>query len=159
TAALDERIKSTWVSRCFTPRETIWQEPLDRNAFGFVNDFGSAELGAMILPRALSVTIHDDPREFVWNNKTEAGVRPVAAPFKIGPFLKKDVDAQLARLRELRPDAKVSDGMSGFLAALGVDAKAEKTSPPAKGADLLPMVADDWQFEQVRQLQDFTQKL
>ncbi len=157
TAALDDRVKSTWVSRCFTPRETIWQEPLDRNAFGFVTDFGAAELGAMILPRRLTVSLNEDPREFVFANEPEAGRRAVGAPFKLGPFLKADADKETARLRDLRPGAKTDGGSAEFLAALGVELKT--VAAPAAEGGLLPMVAADWQFEQVRQLQDFTQKL
>jgi len=157
TAALDDRVKSTWVSRCFAPRETLWQEPLDRNAFNFVTDFGAAELGAMILPRRLVVSLNEDPREFVFANKAEPGQRAVAAPFKLGPFLKPPVDGELARLGELRPGSKTDGGRDEFLAALGVDGKPAAGTAPRK--DLLPMVASDWQFEQVRQLQDFTQKL
>jgi cephalosporin-C deacetylase-like acetyl esterase len=157
TAALDSRVKSTWVSRCFTPRETIWQEPLDRNAFNFVTDLGAAELGAMIVPRRLAVSPSDDPRSFVFDNKAEAGQRAVGAPFRLGPFAKADVAGELARLHELRPGAKPGDGIKDFLDALGI--AATPIAATATNGDLLPMVANDWEFEQVRQLQDFTQKL
>jgi len=49
--ALDPRIHSIAVSGCFGPRESSWQEPLDRNIFGLLNDFGAAQLATMIAPR------------------------------------------------------------------------------------------------------------
>jgi cephalosporin-C deacetylase-like acetyl esterase len=160
-AALFDHIKSTWVSRCFTARERLWEEPLDRNAFNFTTHFGSAELAAMIMPRGLSVSINEDPREFVWSNKAEAGQRAVAAPFKLGPFLKKDVASELARLKNLQPSAKVGTGMEDFLAALGIESRKGKTSvPEGKGQTALPLIiADDWQSDHMRQLGDFTHRL
>ena len=85
------------------------------------------------------------------------GQRAIAAPFRLGPILKADVTGELARLREFRPGSEAGDGVPAFLAALGVEAK--PVGAPQNGGDLLPMVADDRQAEQVRQLQDFTQKL
>lgn len=54
-AALDPRINAACVSGYFAPREQIWQEPLDRNVFGLLEEFGDAELAAMIAPRPLIV--------------------------------------------------------------------------------------------------------
>ena len=34
----------------FGPREVIWQEPMDRNIFGFLRQFGCAELAALVAP-------------------------------------------------------------------------------------------------------------
>ena len=50
--ALDTRIDVTWVSGYFGPREGIWEQPIDRNVFGLLEQFGDAELAAMISPRA-----------------------------------------------------------------------------------------------------------
>lgn len=54
-AALDPRIDAACVSGYFAPRETIWQTPIDRNVFGLLEQFGDAELAAMIAPRPLVV--------------------------------------------------------------------------------------------------------
>jgi dienelactone hydrolase len=54
-AALDPRITVCGISGCFAPRETLWQEPLDRNVFGLAEQFGAAELATMIAPRNLVV--------------------------------------------------------------------------------------------------------
>lgn len=53
--ALDTRIKAVCVSGVFDDRLNIWQEPLDRNLFGFLEQFGGAELASMIAPRKLVI--------------------------------------------------------------------------------------------------------
>ena len=50
---LDPRIRVTVVSGHFGPRERIAEEPIDRNVWGLLKDFGDAELARMIVPRAL----------------------------------------------------------------------------------------------------------
>ncbi|MCS6852115.1 MAG: hypothetical protein NZ700_13215 [Gemmataceae bacterium] len=50
--ALDDRIDTTLVSGYFGPRETIWQEPIYRNVFGLLTEFGDAELAAYCWPHA-----------------------------------------------------------------------------------------------------------
>jgi dienelactone hydrolase len=59
--ALDTRIKATCVSGYFGSRNTIWEQPIDRNVFGLLEQFGDAELASMILPRALAVDGGDAP--------------------------------------------------------------------------------------------------
>ena len=51
--ALDTRIQTVCVSGAFGPREECWKEPLDRNVFGLLQEFGGTELGIMIQPRKL----------------------------------------------------------------------------------------------------------
>jgi dienelactone hydrolase len=53
--ALDDRILSVGVSGYFDNRQSIWQEPIDRNVFGLLEQFGDAELATMIAPRHLTV--------------------------------------------------------------------------------------------------------
>ena len=53
--ALDTRIDAVCVSGYFDSRQNVWQEPLDRNVFGLLEQFGDAELAAMIAPRVLVV--------------------------------------------------------------------------------------------------------
>ncbi len=54
-AALDTRINAVCVSGYFDARENIWQEPIDRNVFGLLKQFGDAELLSMIAPRAVMI--------------------------------------------------------------------------------------------------------
>ena len=60
--ALDTRIDVTCVLGFFGPREAVWQEPLDRNVFGLLQQFGAAELATMVLPRALIVEDSEFPK-------------------------------------------------------------------------------------------------
>ena len=53
--ALDPRIDAVCVSGYFDDRNDIWQEPIDRNVFGLLEQFGDAELASMIAPRTLIV--------------------------------------------------------------------------------------------------------
>ncbi len=44
SAALDERIAATVVSGYFGPREKLWEEPIDRNVWTLLREFGDAEI-------------------------------------------------------------------------------------------------------------------
>ncbi len=54
-AALDRRIAAVCTSGYFDSRQNVWQELLDRNVFGLLEQFGDAELASMIAPRRLVV--------------------------------------------------------------------------------------------------------
>ena len=54
-AALDTRIQAVGVSGHFASRQNTWQEPLDRNVFGLLEQFGDAELASLVAPRSLVV--------------------------------------------------------------------------------------------------------
>lgn len=55
SAALDQRVDVAGVSGYFNSRQEIWQEPIDRNVFGLLREFGDAEIASLIAPRALIV--------------------------------------------------------------------------------------------------------
>ena len=55
SGALDPRIDAACISGYFTSRLNIWQEPIDRNVFGLLEQFGDAELASMISPRPLII--------------------------------------------------------------------------------------------------------
>jgi len=63
--ALDTRIDAVCVSGSFDEREGVWQEPIDRNVFGLLEQFGDAELAAMVAPRGLTVEAARGPRVVV----------------------------------------------------------------------------------------------
>ena len=56
-AALDIRIDVCCTSGYFAPREGIWQQPLDRNVFGLLEEFGDAELAAMVAFQKLLIDL------------------------------------------------------------------------------------------------------
>lgn len=54
-AALDTRIDAALVSGGFDSRLDTWQEPVERNVFGLLDQFGGAELASLVAPRALVI--------------------------------------------------------------------------------------------------------
>lgn len=119
-AALDPRITAAGVSGYFDAREDLWQEPLDRNLFGLLREFGDAELAALVAPRSLVIEASRGP-ELTVPPGTGAGPGRLVSP----PG--ERVRAEFARARErvagLQPAGKMSlieppDGQGGSEAAL-----------------------------------------
>jgi dienelactone hydrolase len=54
-AAVDRRIAATGISGYFNYRQRMWSEPIDRNVFGLLAEFGDAELASLISPRPLVI--------------------------------------------------------------------------------------------------------
>jgi cephalosporin-C deacetylase-like acetyl esterase len=71
--ALDPRISETVVAGYFCSRENLWQEPIDRNVFGLLREFGDAEIATLIAPRKLTVVAVPGPVETVTRDKGEGG--------------------------------------------------------------------------------------
>ncbi len=61
-AALDARITATLVSGYFQPREQLWKEPIYRDVWSLVKDFGDAELAGLIAPRGLIIEASRHPQ-------------------------------------------------------------------------------------------------
>jgi dienelactone hydrolase len=55
SAACDERIDAVAVCGYFGPREELWREPIYRNVWGLLSEFGDAEIASLIAPRALVI--------------------------------------------------------------------------------------------------------
>ena len=54
-AAVDPRIEVCLASGFFGPQERIWEEPIYRNLFGLMREFGPAEIATLIAPRGLVI--------------------------------------------------------------------------------------------------------
>ena len=54
-AAADTRIDAVLVSGYFDSRQNVWSEPIYRNVWGLLREFGDAELATLIAPRGLVV--------------------------------------------------------------------------------------------------------
>ena len=93
-AALDQRIDVACVSGYFEPREQIWQQPIDRNVFGLLEQFGDAELASMIVPRALIIEAARGPELTI-----AAGQGGAPAELKT-PALER-VQAEVSRAKKL----------------------------------------------------------
>ena len=61
SAALDPRIEATLVSGYFQRREAVWTEPIYRDTWGLLREFGDAELASLIAPRALVIEASRGP--------------------------------------------------------------------------------------------------
>jgi dienelactone hydrolase len=55
TAAIDFRIDAALISGYFDSRQRIWAEPIYRNVWSFLREFGDAEVASLILPRPLII--------------------------------------------------------------------------------------------------------
>ena len=55
SGAADPRIDSVMVSGYFQQREGVWEEPIYRNVWALLTEFGDAELASLIAPRPLVV--------------------------------------------------------------------------------------------------------
>jgi dienelactone hydrolase len=62
SGALDRRIDATLVSGYFGPREGLWREPVYRDVWGLLREFGDAEIASLIAPRALIVEAARSPQ-------------------------------------------------------------------------------------------------
>jgi dienelactone hydrolase len=82
SGALDPRILHTVVVGGFGPREGMWEEPIDRNVWGLLREFGDSEVALLYAPlRSLTVEPADWPR--VEGPPTARAGRGGAAPGRL----------------------------------------------------------------------------
>ena len=60
--ALDTRVDAAMVSGYFGSRQNIWQEPIDRNVFGLLEQFGDGELASLACSGLLVIESSDGPK-------------------------------------------------------------------------------------------------
>lgn len=97
-AACDPRIEACVVSGYFEPREEVWREPIDRNVWRLLDEFGDAEIGSLIAPRPLIIEASTIP-EMDGPADVEKGRRGGAAPGRIRAPSVERVRAEYDRLR------------------------------------------------------------
>ena len=78
-AALDMRIDAALVSGYFESRQNLWQEPIYRNVFGLLREFGDAEIASLIAPRSLIIE-HSQGPSVSGPPKADSQRRRCAAP-------------------------------------------------------------------------------
>jgi dienelactone hydrolase len=93
-AALDPRIDAVCVSGYFDNRSDIWREPVDRNVFGLLEQFGDAELATLVAPRPLIIEAALGP-EFVIPPNTGG------APGRLSTPKLETVKAEVEKARQL----------------------------------------------------------
>ncbi|HEU5118291.1 MAG TPA: hypothetical protein VFT74_16855, partial [Isosphaeraceae bacterium] len=176
-AALDPRIDLTAVCGAFDNRMNLWQEPVERNVFGLLKDFGGAELASMIAPRRLILEACAWPRITI-----PPGLG--GAPGNLKTPRLKDVQNEVDRAESLAEGLKPADwitllssGESGdgpfgseavlteFLHAIDKDARLASVgeSPEPLGEEPEPMLyqarAEARQKRLVHQLDRHNQQL
>ncbi|MEW6306674.1 MAG: alpha/beta hydrolase family protein [Verrucomicrobiota bacterium] len=60
-AAIDTRINAAVVSGYFDSRQRVWEEPIYRNVFTLLKEFGDAEIASLIAPRTLVIEHSQTP--------------------------------------------------------------------------------------------------
>ncbi len=92
--ALDTRIDAVCVSGYFDSRQNVWRELIERNVFGLLDEFGDAELAAMVVPRKLIIEAGIGPEVTI-----APGTR--AAPGRLVTPKLRGVRAEFQRLKKL----------------------------------------------------------
>jgi dienelactone hydrolase len=152
SAALDPRLKATLVSGYFQEREAVWQEPIYRNVWGLLNEFGDAELAGLIAPRRLVIEASAGV-EIAGPPAARAGRRNVAAPGRIAnpplDSVQREFATAAAIYRSLDKEAEASLVMSGKAGHGSAGSQAAiRQFATALGIELMPAEqVKSWQLE------------
>jgi dienelactone hydrolase len=164
-AALDARIDAVCVSGYFDDRNDVWREPVDRNVFGLLEQFGDAEIASLIAPRPLIVEAARGP-EFIIPTGTGGAPGRLVTPRL--ETVKTEVERARHLVAGLKPASQIElvarepDGNGPFgteealqklLTALkpGIKLSARETQPPR----FLVAATSDSKTRQERQLHEF----
>jgi dienelactone hydrolase len=101
-AALDTRVDACLVSGYFDNRRQMWREPIYRNVWCLLNEFGDAELATLVAPRGLVIEYSEVPRVDGPPPVTE-GRRDAAAPGVLQTPPPDRVRAEFERIDTLIP--------------------------------------------------------
>jgi dienelactone hydrolase len=181
SAAVDNRIDAVLVSGYFTSRQKVWDEPIYRNVWSLLSEFGDAEIASLIAPRPLVIEYSEIP-ELVEklvkskDNPTQVeGLEFTGYKGRLQTPDFKDVQSEFNRIDELtrkdfQPKALVSGEKNAPL-NFGSKAALEKfTSFLAKNSSLalsnkIPVDkrrsfdAQQRQIRQVKEIEDHVQWL
>lgn len=175
SAALDPRIKSAYVCGYFQTREGVWEEPIYRNVWNLLREFGDAGIASLIAPRGLVIEAAGVP-EVTGPKPPKEGRSGGAAPGKITTNVLAAVRVEYDRARvhfeKLKaPDQIVlvssgeGDGQPGSVRAFPA-ALASLAGPATVSADSAAptLVKSAWGVEtrqkrQFDEMNEFTQVL
>ena len=179
TAAIDQRVQATLVSGYFTERNKVWSEPIYRNVFGLLEQFGDAEIASLISPRTLIIE-HSSVKQIDSPPTIRPGRRGGAAPGILTTPSTSLVKAEFRRATGLGAPGNsmhLLTGLTGDKETLPVDEfcdvlttkrflqelkvslkdKAFPFAPPTHQLHVKPPTGR--QQRQVQQLVDYTQQL
>lgn len=104
SAAIDKRIDAAFVSGYFESRQEVWNEPIYRNVWGLLTEFGDAEIASLIAPDALIIE-----HSFISDSLEKITAKP--HPFEESSYTGykgrlrtpsfKDVQAEFNRINDL----------------------------------------------------------
>ena len=172
SAAADPRIDAAAVSGYFQSREEVWREPIYRNVWGLLEEFGDAEIAALIAPRPLVIEASRGP-EIAGPPPAREGRSGAAPGVLISPpfdSTQSEFDRARGVYAKLRCDGAIRlagdgktqpgspDALRKFLSSLGVRENLinDSTQPKSLIAAFDPAPRLQRQFAQ---LVEFTQKL
>jgi dienelactone hydrolase len=171
-AALEPRIDACLVCGYFQERERVWTEPIYRNVWSQLTEFGDAEIASLIAPRTLVIEACAPP-EIAGPPAVGEGRSTVAAPGRIvrpdDESVRHEVERCVAHYKQLSASehlvlveskgkhAGANEAVKPLLAALGQS----DLDPPARlvGAESSSEYIDQRQQRQVDELNRFTQTL
>ncbi len=131
-AAVDTRIDAALVSGYFQNRQKIWDEPIYRNVWALLSEFGDAEIASLIAPRALIIeysegpSVIDQPERFRTNPSSTDGFTLNGYKGRLQPAAFGKVKSEFDRIDGLVPRSfqhrQLIGGMSGTYTGPGSDA-------------------------------------
>jgi dienelactone hydrolase len=119
SGALDTRIKETHVSGYFANRESLWREPIYRNTWGRLDEFGDAEIASMICSRKLMVDMHSAKEQLTghgpvdqFTGKEMPGDHIPGGPYLDAPGVRYpplvgDVEKEIERAKQLTKGLRI----------------------------------------------------
>ena len=106
-AAVDKRIDAVLVSGYFNARQQVWDEPIYRNVWGLLSEFGDAEIASLIAPRSLVIEYSNIPEMADLMQKSSENPAEIEGlPFtgykgRLKTVAYKDLRAEFSRLEAL----------------------------------------------------------
>ena len=180
-AAVDKRIDAVFVSGYFNNRQRVWDEPIYRNVWGLLNEFGDAEIVSLIAPRPIVIEysgvpeIVDRIEKFQKNPPVINGIPFTGYKGKINTPPFKDVQTEFNRIEQLiKPGFQqriLINGKENRPVEFGSQAALEKLSLILGNASSLPLSnetladsrssfnPDERQIRQLKEMEDHVQGL
>ncbi len=175
SAALDDRIDGALVSGYFQECTDVWREPIYRNVWGLLTEFGDAELAGMIAPRHLVIEASRGPE--VDGPPAPRNGRRGAAPGRLTTPPLSSVITEFERARTYFKNLRVPENISLIISGNGAGAPGSRRALErflfSLGRTNLPESPDteipedlrvhrnteDRMRRQVRQLMDYSEHL
>ncbi len=132
SAAVDTRIDAACVSGYFTSRQNLWQEPLYRNVWTLLHEFGDAEIAGLIAPRSLIVEASHGPEVEGPPPAAEGCLNSAASGSLVSPDV-ADVRTEVNRVLPIFTKLNAAEHLSLIVSAEG---KGRPGSPEALRAFL-----------------------